>query len=90
MTPETGNGKVLAARLLCAVGILLALIGAFFISIALNALGIVFGMLGYALGARWLGPAAVVLALVTLLAGLLLGQGVVPGAYDRITDGLVN
>ena len=79
-----------AARLLCAAGILLAVIGAFFISIALNALGVVLGMLGYALGARWLGPATVILALLTLMVGLLLGQGVLPGAYDRITDGLVN
>lgn len=90
MNEEANLGKVLVARLLCAVGILLAVIGAFFISVALNVLGMVLGMVGYTLGARRLGPITVVLALLTLVIGLLLGQGVLPGAYDRITDGLVN
>lgn len=81
--------KPVFARALGVVGIVLAVIGGFFISIALNMLGIVLGMLGYALGARWLGAATVILALVALVGGLLLGQGVVPGSYDRITDGLL-
>lgn len=83
------TGKVFAGRLLCGAGIFLALIGAFFVSVALNILGMVLGMVGPTLGARRLGPATVVLALLTLVVGLLLGQGVLPGAYDRITDGLV-
>lgn len=87
MTQNTG--KLFAARALCAIGLLLAIIGAFFISVAMNVLAMVLGMLGYALGARLLGPATVILALLTLLAGLLLGQGALPGAYDRITDGII-
>ncbi|CAN5875311.1 hypothetical protein BH23ACT11_BH23ACT11_25470 [soil metagenome] len=91
MSNAAGQGvrKVFAARLFCAAGMFLAVIGAFFISVALNILGMVLGMIGYALGARGLGPATVALSLATLFVGLHLGQGALPGAYDRVTDGLV-
>ena len=51
-------------------------------------IGIVLGMVGYALGTRWLGTLAIILAILTLAIGLFLGQSVLPGAYDRITSGL--
>lgn len=81
--------KILFGGLLCGMGTALAVIGAFFISVATNVLGIVLGMLGYALGTRRLGKLTIILAVVTLVIGLLLGPGALPGAYDRITDGLV-
>lgn len=86
MNHSASPTKLFFARLLCTLGTALALIGAFFVSVATNVLGIVLGMVGYALGARRLGTATIILALVTLVAGLFLGQGVIPGAYDRITD----
>jgi hypothetical protein len=59
-----------------------------FVSIATGAVGIFLGITGYALGARRLGPLAIVLCTVAMLVGLLVGPGVVPGdAYDRAVDG---
>lgn len=86
MSQGTDQTKALFGRLLCGLGIALAVIGAFFVSIATNVLGIVLGMVGYVLGSRRLGTLTIILALVTLVGGLFLGQGVVPGAYDRIMD----
>lgn len=83
-----GNGAVLWGRALCVAGIVLAVIGAFFVSVALGAVGIVLGMVGYALGSRRLGKATVVLGVVSIFVGLLVGQGVMAGGYDRAVDGL--
>ena len=87
MSQTAGLRKVYMGRLLCVTGIVLAVIGGFFVSIAVSALAVVLGMLGYAMGARSMGRATIILAFVTLIGGLLLGQGVMPGAYDRITNG---
>lgn len=45
------------------------------------------GITGYVLGARRLGALAVVLCTAAMFVGFLVGQGVVPGAYDRAVDG---
>lgn len=82
------NGAVLWGRALCAAGIVLAVIGAYFVSVALGAVGIVLGMVGYALGSRRLGAATVVLGVVSIFVGLLVGQDVMAGSYDRAVDGL--
>ncbi len=68
-------------------GLILAVIGAYFVSVALGAVGIVLGVVGYALGARRLGAATVVLGVVSIFVGLLVGQGVMAGSYDRAVDG---
>lgn len=81
------NGTVLLGRVLCVVGIILAVIGALFVSVALGAGGIVLGVVGYALGARRLGTVTVVLGVVSIFVGLLVGQGVMAGSYDRAVDG---
>jgi hypothetical protein len=86
MSQNTNQTKMFFGRLLCGLGIALAVIGAFFVSVAINVLGMVLGMVAYALGTRRLGTLTIVLALVTLAGGLFLGQGVVPGSYDRILD----
>ena len=68
-------------------GMALALIGAYFVSVALGAVGIVLGVVGYALGAPRLGAAAVVAGVASIFVGLLVGQGVMAGSYDRAVDG---
>ncbi len=81
--------KLNAGRLLSVVALVFCVpIGALFVSIATGAVGIFLGITGYALGARRLGPLAIVLCTVAMLVGLLVGPGVVPGdAYDRAVDG---
>ncbi len=89
MTVNKGNGTNISfwGRTLCAAGIVLAVIGAYFVSVALGAVGIVLGVVGYALGARRLGAATVVLGVASIFVGLLVGQGVMAGSYDRAVDG---
>ena len=60
-------------RVLCAVGILLAGIGAFFVSIASEGIGIALGVAGYLLGARALGVTTIVLCVAAALVGLFVG-----------------
>ncbi len=69
------------------MGIVLAVIGAYFVSVALGAVGITLGVVGYSLGARNLGRLTVVVGVVSIFVGLLVGQGVMPGTYDRAVDG---
>ena len=89
MHNKTGDkeGFALPGRVLCVAGILLALIGAYFVSVALGAAGIILGVVGYALGTRRLGAATVVLGVASIFVGLLVGQGVVADSYDRAVDG---
>ncbi len=75
------------ARALCVVGLSFAAVGAFFVSMATDVLGMVLGMVGYFLGARVFGTVVVVLSIATLLTGLLVGPLSVPGSYDQPTNG---
>ena len=68
-------------------GIILAVVGAYFVSVALGAVGVVLGVAGYALGARRLGAATAVAGVASIFVGLLAGQGVMAGSYDRSVDG---
>ena len=81
--------KLAAGRLLSGFALVFCVpLGALFVSVATGAVGIVLGITGYVLGARMLGPLAVVLCTVAMFVGLLVGQGVIPGdAYDRVVDG---
>lgn len=63
-------------------------IGLYFVSIGVEFVGIILGVVGYALGARRLGKLAVVLCTVTIFVGLLMAQGVIPGSYDEIVNGI--
>ena len=78
-----------AGRLLSVVALVFcAPVGALFVSVAMDAVGIVLGITGYVLGARRLGSLALVLCTLAMFAGVLIGQGVIPGdAYDRAVDG---
>ena len=80
--------KVSAGRLLSGIAIVFCVpLGALFVSIATGAVGVFLGITGYALGARRLGALAVVLCTAAMFVGLLVGQGVLPGTYDRAVDG---
>ena len=63
----------------CAVGLFCTLGGLLSISVAYEALGVVLGVVGYALGARRLAAATVVVSVVLLVAVLAAAQGYVPG-----------
>ena len=65
-------------RVLCAVGILLAVIGAFFVSIASEGMGIGLGVAGYLLGARALGVTTIVLCVAAALVSLFVGPYALP------------
>ena len=80
--------KLSAGRLLSGIAIVFCVpLGAPFVSIATGAVGVFLGITGYALGARRLGALAVVLCTAAMFVGLLVGQGVLPGTYDRAVDG---
>ena len=80
--------KLGAGRLLSGIAIVFCVpLGALFVSIATGAVGVFLGITGYALGARRLGALAVVLCTAAMFVGLLVGQGVLPGTYDRAVDG---
>ncbi|MDP8946611.1 MAG: hypothetical protein M3N09_00730 [Actinomycetota bacterium] len=88
MEREAGAGKVLGGRILSVIALLFCVpVGILFVSVATGAIGIVLGVAGYALGARRLGFAAVVLCTVAMFLGLLVGQGAMPRAYDAALDG---
>ena len=75
-------------RVLCAVGIVLAIVGAFFVSIASEGIGIALGVAGYLLGARSLGAATVVLCVAAALVGLFVEPYAMPGSYDELVNGI--
>src|ERR671917_1581655 len=74
-----GNLRVLSGWAACAVGLFCALGGLLSISVAYEALGVVLGVVGYALGARRLAAATVVVSVVLLVVVLAAAQGYVPG-----------
>ena len=77
--------KLLAARIVCGVGLLLgvggivaALLGGG-ANISAGALGAALGILGYFLGARGLATATVLLCVAAIFFGLAASQGLIPG-----------
>ncbi len=83
--------KLLAGRFFCLVGIIFAIVGflttllGYGASIAIGAMGVVFGILGYSLGSRWLGLLTIILCVAALFFGAAAGQGLIPGfeGYGR-------
>lgn len=83
------GGQVLVRHIASVVALLFCVpVGMLFVSIATEAVGIVLGVVGYALGARRLGSLAVVLCTAAMFLGLLVAQGVVPGSYDEAVNGI--
>lgn len=96
MEPERGSKqvKLLAGRLLSVIGILIALAGIVTVftsssgasaDVSDGALALLLGVAGYFLGARRIGAAAVIIAVVAVVFSLAATQGVIPGldATDR-------
>ena len=85
----TSAGQLLVGRVLSVISLVFCVpVGALFVSVAMGAIGIVLGVVGYALGARWLGLLAVVLCTVAMFVGLLVGPFAMPNDfYDRAVDG---
>ncbi len=75
-------------RVLCAVGIVLAIVGAFFVSIASEGIGIALGVAGYMLGVRALGVTTIVLCVAAAAVGLFVGPYAMPGSYDELVNGI--
>ncbi len=75
-------------RVLCVVGILQALLAAFFVSIALGAIGAFLGVAGYFLGSRKLGIATIAVGMVSIFVGLFIGQGGTTISYDATLNGI--
>ncbi|QIN78375.1 hypothetical protein GBA65_07380 [Rubrobacter marinus] len=88
MEGTTGVDRAFIGRALCICGLMLAVVGAYFVSMATEAVGIALGVAGYYLGARTLGSATILLCTAALFVGLLVGQGFVPGPYDGDADGV--
>ena len=86
--PGEPERSLLPARILCAIGLGFAVIGAFFISVGTNIVGMILGLVGYYMGARVFGVLVIVLSTVTLFIGLLIGPGAIPGTYDEAVEGL--
>jgi hypothetical protein len=74
MQQNSNQRSLLPGRVLSITGLFLAVIGAFFVSVAMNGLGMILGMLGYALGSRILGSVASWLSLITIFIGMFFGQ----------------
>ena len=86
---EQGSGKVLVGRVLSMIALIFCVpAGILFVSVAIGAVGLVLGIVGYTLGARRLGSVAVVLCTAAMFLGLLVGQGAIPGSYDVMLDGV--
>ncbi len=86
--PDIGaRSGVIPGRILCTIGLGAAVIGAFFVSVGTDVVGMLLGMAGYYFGARVFGVVVIVLSTITLFIGLLVGQDALPGSYDEIMNG---
>lgn len=79
--------SLIPGRILCVIGLSLAVTGAFFVDMSSGIIGIMLGTMGYYLGARVLGVAIIVICVITLSFGLVAGQGAIPGSYDEVMNG---
>lgn len=76
MNRGSNQRSVLPGRILSVTGVIFGVIGAFYVSIAMNILGIILGMSGYAFGSRILGGVACVLSLILLFIGIFFGRSI--------------
>ena len=74
MRQGSNQRSALPGRALSVIGLAFAVIGAYYVSVAINVLGIILGMAGYALGSRILGSVTSVLCLISIFIGIFFGQ----------------
>jgi hypothetical protein len=86
--PGEPEKSLLPGRIVCAIGLGFAVIGAFFVSVETNIIGLLLGVMGYYLRARVFGIVVIVLSMITLFIGLAFGQDVIPGTYNESVDGI--
>lgn len=83
------EASLLFGRLLCVLGLVLLVPGAYFVSVAVEAMALCLGMVGFYLGARRLGVAVVALSIVAAVTGLLIGQGYIVNPFEfDVANGL--
>lgn len=75
---RASRARLLLGRLLCSAAIALVPFGAYFVSVATEFVALLLGVIGYYLGARRLGIAAVALAVAAAFVGLWWGAGRIP------------
>ena len=75
------TAKVFFGRIVCVLGLISAVVGAFGLDASLEAVGLLLGVVGYALGASKLGTVTVVLSMGALIFLLAASQGYVPGPW---------
>ena len=89
MEQESATGKSYVGLSLSAFALVFCVpMGILFVSVATGAVGFIFGMVGYALGAHKIGSVTVVLCAAVMFLGLLVGQAAMPGSYDAAVDGV--
>lgn len=79
---------MLVGRILCTIGVGSAVVGAFFVSVATDIVGIILGVIGYYLGARVFGVVVIVFSTITFFFGLAFGIDAIPGSYDEAVSGI--
>ncbi len=84
------EAKLFFGRLLGVMGLATLPLGALFVSVAMDAIALCLGVVGYFLGARRLGIVVVVLSVLAAIVGMLIGQGYIPSVFDwnTLADGL--
>ncbi len=82
MSQNTDHRILPKGAILAAIGLILAIVSAFYISAATAFFGIVLGGLAYARGGRRFAVLVVILSTIALFIGLFVGQSAVPGSYS--------
>ena len=80
---EKAEGRASWGIAVCVLGMISAASGVLHLDIVFEFLGILLGTAGYALGARRLGIATVVLSTILLFVFLAASQGLIPGIDPR-------
>jgi len=78
---ESSRSRIVWGQVVCVLGLISALVGAFGLDVSLEAVGILFGAVGYALGASRLGIVTVIFSTIALIFLPAIGQGYIPGPW---------
>jgi hypothetical protein len=76
---EAGGIGLFFGRVACAFGLATAALGTISMEVAIESVALVLGIVGYALGARALGVATIVISTLMMFVTLAVGVGEIPG-----------